>query len=110
MSRHTLDDGVTPDTRITRDLYDEWLHSLAPTDKLVGDYYKRGLPWEEFEERYLAYLGEGKRPLLLRALGELARVHDITLLCIEETPEFCHRRLLAEECQRLTPGLEIHVQ
>ena len=50
MSRHTLNDGVTPDLRITRKLYDIHLPLLAPNPRLIGDYYKRDLPWEDFEE------------------------------------------------------------
>jgi len=41
MSRHTLNDGKTPDTRITKDKYDEWIKFLAPKSKLVRDYHKK---------------------------------------------------------------------
>ncbi len=42
--------------------------------------------------------------LALRAINE-----DITLLCKEDTPEKCHRRLLAEECKILIPKLEVRI-
>jgi uncharacterized protein YeaO (DUF488 family) len=108
MSRHTLNDGITPDPEITWESYDLWWKIFAPPDKLVRDYYKRGLPFEEFAKRYLAYLSkeyvcmEVKR-LSLRALAE----QDITLLCVEESAEKCHRRILAEECQRYTLNLRV---
>lgn len=100
MSRHVLNDGKTPDGRITSDLYDEHLVSLAPPPTLIGDYYKRGMSWYGFSLRYFDFL-RGMEPeitnLVTRAIDG-----DITLLCIEETAERCHRRLLAEECRRLS--------
>ena len=105
MSRHTLNDGTTPDLRITENSYDEWRKEFAPPQKLIGDYHKRNLPWEEFEKRYLGYLR-----IIYKRVGKLSEIalgEDITLLCIEESPEKCHRRLLAEECKRIQPKLEV---
>lgn len=104
MSRHTLNDGVTPDLRIKENSYNEWRKEFAPPQKLIGDYYKKNLPWEEFEKRYLRYLEIIYEKV--RKLSETALDKDITLLCIEESPEKCHRRLLAEECKRIQPKLE----
>jgi len=106
MSRHTLNDGKTPDTRLN-DQYLEHLQKLGPPAKLIGDYYKRGLKWEEFEKRYLDYLQNPEIKNLIEDLARRALVKDLTLLCIEETPERCHRRLIAEECQRLMPELKV---
>lgn len=107
MSRHTLEDGVTPDLRITPDKFDEHLPELAPAPKLIGDYYKRGLTWEEFEVKYLSQIRSPRSSDVLKSLIERALREDITLLCIELTPERCHRRLLAEECSRLNQNLVI---
>ncbi len=105
MSRHTLNDGKTPDLRITSKTYDEWMRELAPLPSLVGDYYNRGLPWIEFERNYIEFLGHIS--LLVSNLAQRAVEKDLTLLCVEETTEHCHRRLLAEECQRYFPSLKI---
>lgn len=40
-------------------------------------------------------------------LAELGIDKVITLLCIEDSPKFCHRRLLAEECSKYFSELEI---
>ncbi|MDP3727949.1 MAG: DUF488 family protein [bacterium] len=40
-------------------------------------------------------------------LAEQAMTKDIILLCIEETAENCHRRILAEQCLLYYPGLRI---
>jgi len=106
MSRHTLDDGITQDPRIID--YDEHLVELAPPPKLVGDYYRRGLPWESYEMEYRSFLG--KREAMLYLLAERAHEYDITLLCKEETPEFCHRRILAEELLRIFTNLQVQIE
>ncbi len=107
MSRHTLEDGITPDSRITEKSYNEHLIFLAPPPKLVGDYYKRNLPWDKFEERFLDYLNKPKVAILVNSLSARALAQNITLLCIEDSPQFCHRRLLAEECKKYQPSLEV---
>lgn len=110
MSRHTLADGVTPDPEITEDLYDEWWPELAPSLELLGDYYKRGLSWQEFQQRYLELLERDETVQFLHQLIERSRTENITLLCIEDGPEQCHRRLLAERCLHLQSALSVHVE
>ena len=105
MSRHTLNDGVTPDLRISTGCYHEWLRELAPPARLIGDYYKRGLGWEEFEFQYKEYLRQSGVAVMVRELAQRAVSSDITLLCIEETAERCHRGILAQECLCRSPGL-----
>jgi uncharacterized protein YeaO (DUF488 family) len=107
MSRHTLNDGITPDPRILRELYDEHLVILAPSPRLMGDYYKRDLQWAGFEVRYLQQIHQPDIIPVVRRLARRATEQTITLCCIEETAEFCHRRLLAEECVRYEPSLNI---
>ena len=104
MSRHTLDDGFTPDLRITQESYDQWMPDLAPLPQLIGAY-KRGMPWEIFEERYLAHLERREREV--RRLAFCSRILNTTLLCIEESADRCHRRLLAEACKRYVPSLKV---
>jgi uncharacterized protein YeaO (DUF488 family) len=103
MSRHTLIDGVTPDVRITPKCYDEWESELAPPERLVGDYYKRNLTWEKFKEEYLVFLQQNMGKV--KELARRAIFNDITILCIEDSPKYCHRRLLAEECQKYEQSL-----
>lgn len=110
MSRHTLNDGITPHPGIKPDMYDEWLPEVAPSADLLGDYYKRGLGWDEFTERYIEQLSKDKRKRIIEKLASRALSQDITIMCIEETPEYCHRRLLAEECKRIEPDLKIEIR
>jgi uncharacterized protein YeaO (DUF488 family) len=96
MSRHTLNDGITPDARIDSSRFDLHYPDLAPSPRLIGDYYKRALSWPDFEARFRE---EMKGPKAISAMGEIvrmAREGNVTLLCIEEGDEMCHRRLLVE--------------
>jgi len=57
MSRHTKEDGVTPDKRIVEGVtFDEWRKEFAPPDKLVGAYYRNELSWKYFEKKYVEFL------------------------------------------------------
>lgn len=109
MSRHTLNDGVTPDSSILPSTIDLHWPFFGPNPKLIGDYLRRDLPWEAFERRYLEQLEQVSLLPHLSKLVELSRCHDITLMCIEHEPEHCHRRLLAEHCKRIDPKLEISI-
>ena len=111
MSRHTLPDGETPDPEIVKGQNYTWhWPELGPPPQLVEDYYKRNLPWEEFETRYLEHLRQPEIMSTLRKLLELARTQRAIALCVEPTPEHCHRRLLAEECKRIAPDLEVYIE
>lgn len=107
MSRHTLNDGTTPHPLITRDTFSIHLPQLAPSPKLIGDYYRRSLPWEQFEARYLQEMRTKPASEFVRFLARVSLKTVVTLLCIEEAADHCHRRLLAEECKRLEPEIKI---
>ena len=110
MNRHTLNDGITPDNRITKKMFDEHIKDIAPSSKLVGDYYKRNLPWQNYEDRYKSELKNSEKSEIVKNLAKKALEENITLLCTEDTPEFCHRRLLAEECKIYEPSLDLKIK
>ena len=108
MSRHTLNDGITQDTRIIPNVtYDEHLVVLAPPSRLVGLWYRKQIDWAAFAREYLEYLNRPEPDRAVRELAERALRRDITLLCAEPRGENCHRVLLAQRCKELQPGLEL---
>ena len=108
MSRHTREDGITPDERIIEGVtFDEWRKEFAPPGKLVGAYYRKEVPWEDFEKLYLEYLRSDEIRPKVEAFAKRCTEETITLLCIEDTADKCHRRLLAEELQKYQPKLKI---
>lgn len=110
MSRHTLNDGITPNPDIKPESYDEWWPQLAPPQTLLGSYYKRGLSWEDFQTGYIEHIRQAATAAKIAELINLAKNNLVTVLCIETSPEFCHRRLLAEECLLVEPELEINIE
>jgi len=70
----------------------EHIPQLAPTKDILDDYKKRKeMPWEEYEERFLKLMAD-------RQIEKLNpdRIDGGCLLCSEDKPHHCHRRLAAE--------------
>jgi len=77
---------------------------LAPTAPMLAAYRSKALDWEGYEGAYLALLRErAVERRLDRALFEGG-----CLLCSEDKPHHCHRRLAAEYLARAWAGVEIH--
>ena len=110
MSRHTLKDGITPDPGITQGMFHEWWKDLGPPQKLIGAYCRKEISWEEFAEKFRAHLMLPQVELLLWRLIKRARISSVTILCVEDMPKRCHRRLIAEMCAEIDPSLEVHIE
>jgi len=108
MSRHTKEDGITPDERIIDgETFDEWLREFAPPAKLVGAYYRQEITWDDFENQYLQFLRSADIQPKVKEFAERCANETITLMCVEADADKCHRRLLAEELQKYQPDLKI---
>ena len=105
MSRHTLNDGVTPDMRIQK--FHFHLPVLGPSPKLIGSYYKRGVSFNEFTILYRHQISQGRKCIWVRLIAFAATFCDITLLCIEDDAQVCHRSILARECVKYQPKLTV---
>lgn len=72
----------------------EYVHlpMLAPTKDMLDDYKKRGGNWGTYETRFLELMRRR------RVEENLPReiIADGCLLCSEDKPHYCHRRLVAE--------------
>jgi len=67
---------------------------LAPTQDILDDFKKKkAMPWEEYEDRFIRLMRERKIEDQLSP-EEFSR--RTVLLCSEDIPEHCHRRLVAE--------------
>jgi uncharacterized protein (DUF488 family) len=79
------------------------LPDLAPTQDILDDFVKAKGSWSEYERRF-AQLMETRR--IAETLREQLLNGDC-LLCSEDTPEHCHRRLVAEHLQERWADVEI---
>lgn len=76
---------------------------LAPTKELLNDYKQGKIRWEQYVPEYLQLL---KQNDILSNL-DITDFEDGCLLCSEDLPEQCHRRLLAEHLQSQFPKIDI---
>ena len=83
----------------------EYVHlpALAPTREMLDDYKKRGGNWKTYEDRFLALIRERRiEETIPREI-----VADGCLLCSEDKPHHCHRRLVAEYLKQHWGNVEI---
>lgn len=72
---------------------------LAPTKPLLDDYRKKAIDWPEYEQIYLLILNERNAATKI----DPALLSDACLLCSEDDPRQCHRRLAAEYLATVHP-------
>jgi uncharacterized protein (DUF488 family) len=83
----------------------EYVHlpELAPTQEMLDAYKKGKGDWQLYEQRFLSLMRERKiEEKLPRSLFEGA-----CLLCSEDKPHQCHRRLIAEYLQQHWGDVEV---
>tara|TARA_B100000424_G_scaffold152730_1_gene116619 strand:- start:665 stop:1096 length:432 start_codon:yes stop_codon:yes gene_type:complete len=82
----------------------DYFHNLelAPTKELIDGYRKKEIDWKEYESVFNALLKERKVEDLDPKLFKNA-----CLLCSEDVPHQCHRRLVAEYLKKFWKNLEI---
>jgi len=87
--------------------FDIWLPKLAPPEELLKLYViKKKITWNEFKKRFTKEVLI-KNKEYVKILILLSKKKKITLLCWEESPKKCHRRLVAEECKRINSKLNV---
>ncbi len=72
----------------------EYVHmpSLAPTDELLREYRKGQIGWDTYETRFIALM----KTRQIESTLSREVVDGDCLLCSEDQPHHCHRRLVAE--------------
>jgi uncharacterized protein (DUF488 family) len=83
----------------------EYVHvpMLAPTQEMLDEYRKEKKGWEVYEKRFLELMREREIEKQL----EPGMVDGGCLLCSEDKPHMCHRRLVAEYLSEKWGGVEI---
>ncbi|MBR1487151.1 MAG: DUF488 domain-containing protein [Synergistaceae bacterium] len=85
----------------------EYEHKVeyAPTKKILDDYKKEKITWNEYEFQY-KFLMDARKSV--NDFITCFNFYDsVCLLCAEPTPEHCHRRLFAELVKEKLPDVEI---
>jgi len=79
------------------------LAELAPTQEIIDAVRKQQIEWSEWEKRFLELMRS--RQVDKKVSREL--MDGSCLLCSEEKPEHCHRRLVAEYLREKWGDVEI---
>lgn len=66
--------------------------ALAPTKEMFDGYKKKGDSWDDYESKFLNLMRERRIENTL----DPKDLEDACLLCSEDKPHNCHRRLVAE--------------
>ena len=77
--------------------------ALAPTRQILDAYKKQRGDWRTYEARFLELM----RARRVEQTVSREIVTDGCLLCSEDTPEHCHRRLVAEYLERHWGGIDV---
>ena len=76
---------------------------LAPTKEMLDTYRKEHRDWQTYEREFLALMDA--RRVAKRGIKRI--IANACLLCSEDTPDHCHRRLVAEYLRRHWGDVEI---
>lgn len=80
----------------------EHVPALAPTQDILDEYKKNGGQWDAYAEKFLSLMSK-------RHIEDLDRsqLDGGCLLCSEDKPHHCHRRLVAEYLRDKWSDVEI---
>ena len=83
----------------------DYLHlpALAPTKDLLAAYRKANIDWPTYELRFLDLMRERR----IEETVDPSMLDNGCLLCSEDQPHHCHRRLVAEYLNDHWGGFEV---
>ena len=76
---------------------------LAPTKEMLDAYRNEHHDWDTYEREFLTLMDERR----IGKMGIKRIISNGCLLCSEDKPDFCHRRLVAEYLRRHWGDIEI---
>ncbi len=79
------------------------LPSLAPTKDILDAYKKERGSWKTYERDFIDLMAARK----IENAIERETLEDACLLCSEDKPHYCHRRLVAEYLREYWGNVEI---
>lgn len=77
--------------------------ALAPTQGMLDEYKKQHGDWNAYESRFMQLMKERR----IEETVSRDLISDACLLCSEDQPHHCHRRLVAEYLRQHWGDLEV---
>jgi uncharacterized protein YeaO (DUF488 family) len=81
---------------VRKDAADEYTTKVAPSRELLREFKHEGLTWEQYVPRYLDEMRSEAAISVIQRLAAMAISGSMTLMCICEDENRCHRRLLRD--------------
>lgn len=78
---------------------------FAPTRQLLKQWRDREISWDEYELQYNQLITDRGR--YKDFMADYSSYENVCILCSEETPEKCHRRLLADTLKKHFTDIEL---
>jgi uncharacterized protein YeaO (DUF488 family) len=75
---------------------DEYTTKVAPSRELLRQFKHEGLTWEQYVPRYVDEMRSETAQTAIKALAHAARRGTVTLMCVCEDENRCHRSLLKQ--------------
>lgn len=90
--------GVPKSDYASRDFYDVWLPTLAPSEPLLKEALgaKDDRSWKSFKRRYRAEMKSPDVSRVLDAFAALSHQTNFSMGCYCQQEEHCHRSVLRE--------------
>lgn len=85
---------------VPKDKIDRWIKKLGPSNELL-DHWNKHKDWPIYKKRFFEEMTAPEKQRLIREIAELSKKRNVTLLCWEESDEYCHRRLLKELIEKI---------
>ena len=79
------------------------LPDLAPTKEMLADYRKKRMGWDDYERQFLDLMRERR----IENSIPKETIDGGCLLCSEDKPHHCHRRLVAEYLHDRWGGIDV---
>ena len=71
--------------------------NFSPSETTLNDYKKKVIDWNEYVKQFNETMDRRKiKDYIKEKYTDILGKETICFLCSEETPEYCHRRLIAE--------------
>src|SRR5439155_17726507 len=75
---------------------DEYTTKTAPSRALLREFKHEGLRWEDYVPRYLEEMRSDDAQSAIGRLAAMAKSGRMTLMCVCEDENRCHRKLLRQ--------------
>ncbi len=81
---------------VPKSAVDEYNTKTAPSRALLHEFKHEGLSWEDYVPRYFDEMSRPEAMTEIVRFAKLAESRTITLICICEDEQRCHRSLLRQ--------------